>query len=220
LGTAAKPVPKTLKMTFEIANTDDPTQRPVQTEHFSLAAEGVVDFAKQFPKCSFSQALQQSLAAVKRACGNARIGASSSRCPASSTRSSAPAGGKGDSLLGRRAQLDHRDPAVGGAPAVARPARVDLDPALIPALAFLAAQLARQHLAALALETIVARGWARRLWYQAGKRQGVCELLHAARARSIVGRTLAAGRPCTTIARPVCRAQMAARASSRSTEGE
>ena len=51
-------------MTFEIEDADDPTQRPVQTERFSLAAEGVVDFAKQFPKCRFSQALQQSLAAV------------------------------------------------------------------------------------------------------------------------------------------------------------
>ena len=61
-------------MTFEIENSDDPTQRPVQTERFSLAAEGVVDFGKQFPKCSFSKALQQSLAAVKRACGKARVG--------------------------------------------------------------------------------------------------------------------------------------------------
>jgi hypothetical protein len=73
-GTAAKPVPKTLKMTFEIKNADDPTQRPVQTQRFSLAAEGVVDFAKGFPKCKFSQALLQSLAAVKRACGKARVG--------------------------------------------------------------------------------------------------------------------------------------------------
>jgi hypothetical protein len=46
----------------------------MQTQRFSLAAEGVVDFAKQFPKCKFSQALQQSLAAVKRACGKARVG--------------------------------------------------------------------------------------------------------------------------------------------------
>ena len=54
-GSAAKPLGKTLKMTFEIENADDPTQRPVQTEQFSLAAEGVVDFGKQFPKCKFSR---------------------------------------------------------------------------------------------------------------------------------------------------------------------
>jgi hypothetical protein len=73
-GTPAKPVPKTLKMTFEIKNADDPSQRPLQTQRFSLAAEGVVDFGKRFPKCTFSQATQQSLAAVKRACGTARVG--------------------------------------------------------------------------------------------------------------------------------------------------
>lgn len=73
-GSPAQPLGKTLKMTFEIENADDPTQRPVQTEVFSLAAEGVVDFGKQFPKCKFSQALQQSLSAVKRACGKARVG--------------------------------------------------------------------------------------------------------------------------------------------------
>jgi hypothetical protein len=73
-GSPAKPVAKTLRMTFVVENADDPTQRPLQTQRLTLAAEGVVDFADHFPRCSFSKALQPSLAAVKRACGKARVG--------------------------------------------------------------------------------------------------------------------------------------------------
>ena len=52
----------------------------------------------------------------------------------------------------RGPQLEHRDLPMRGPLSVLGPARVDLDPQRVPALPLLADQLARHHLAALALE--------------------------------------------------------------------
>src|SRR5215217_2256059 len=49
-------------------------------------------------------------------------------------------------------QLDYRDSPVRRALSVLDPARVDLDPALVPVGALLAVELARHHLALLAVE--------------------------------------------------------------------
>jgi hypothetical protein len=72
VGTPAKPVPKGVDFDYRVGTTDGTRPSPVKV--YSIRFQGLVSYAKLFPKCSFAQASQKSLAAVESACKKAAVG--------------------------------------------------------------------------------------------------------------------------------------------------
>jgi hypothetical protein len=72
VGTPAKPVPKGVDFDYSVGTTDG--TRPSPVKKYSIRFQGLVSYAKFFPKCTFSQASQKSLAAVQASCKKAAVG--------------------------------------------------------------------------------------------------------------------------------------------------
>ncbi|MGH2712903.1 MAG: hypothetical protein ACRDM7_03260 [Thermoleophilaceae bacterium] len=72
VGTPAKPLPKGVNFDYSVG-TDDGT-RPSPVKVYSIRFQGLISYAKFFPKCTFAQASQKSLAAVQAACKKAAVG--------------------------------------------------------------------------------------------------------------------------------------------------
>lgn len=72
VGTLAKPKPKAVEFDYSVGTTDD--TRPSPVKKYSIRFQGLVSFAKHFPKCTFSQASAKNLADVLARCGRADVG--------------------------------------------------------------------------------------------------------------------------------------------------
>ncbi len=72
-GTSSKPVPKKVVFSFS-TNTTDGTRAKV-IKSYDIGFQGLRSYSKNIKKCSFTQASQKSLAAVKTVCKKAAAGA-------------------------------------------------------------------------------------------------------------------------------------------------
>jgi hypothetical protein len=72
VGTPGKPVPKGVDFDYRVGTTDNTRPSPVKV--YSIRFQGLISYARVFPKCTFAQASQKSLAAVQSACKKAAVG--------------------------------------------------------------------------------------------------------------------------------------------------
>lgn len=72
VGTPAKPKPKAVEFDYSVGTDDGLRPRPVKK--YSIRFQGLISYAKNFPKCTFSQASQKNLASVEAACKKASVG--------------------------------------------------------------------------------------------------------------------------------------------------
>lgn len=72
VGTKAKPKPKAVEFDYSVGTDDGLRPRPVKK--YSIRFQGLLSYAKYFPKCTFAQASQKSISAVEDDCGRADVG--------------------------------------------------------------------------------------------------------------------------------------------------
>jgi hypothetical protein len=72
VGTMKKPKPKAVDFDFSVSTDNGLRPRPVKK--FSIRFQGLLSYAKYFPKCTFAQASQKSISAVEAACKKAAVG--------------------------------------------------------------------------------------------------------------------------------------------------
>lgn len=72
VGTSAKPIPKAVEFDYSVGT--DTGDRPLPVKKYSIRFQGLISYAKEFPKCSFAQASQKNLADVESDCKKASVG--------------------------------------------------------------------------------------------------------------------------------------------------
>src|SRR5215210_3904792 len=71
-GTSSKPVPKKVLFSFS-TNTNDNTRAKV-IKNYDIGFQGLRSYSAKMPKCSYTEANQKSLTAVKTVCKKAAVG--------------------------------------------------------------------------------------------------------------------------------------------------
>jgi hypothetical protein len=72
VGSKSKPKPKAVEFDYSVGTDNGLRPRPVKK--YAIRFQGLISYAKHFPKCSFAEASQKAIAAVLADCRKASVG--------------------------------------------------------------------------------------------------------------------------------------------------